>query len=1663
MEVIYMVNKFSKGLISVGVLFAVFALFTFSLGYAEMITSDNPSVASHVSSIDVQPQIIDANQNDVFFDSEVCNDPGSDHDVHEYRVYYEFEDASDFSDVNCSEKDGWDLAILNTVWGEACIYSSESSSASIGPGECENFNFTADTPETECCRTFRFETRDSNQNWYPHNISLCVDDTAPETTKSFSPEGTYKVENGVEWIDTATEIEMQATDDIGPHDSGINGTYYRNILMENEMACEQPAEYCSYNENDFYTETCERWDCLGEGDVQDFMVSGRSDASNWDLAIGVPDTSDPATTEATLMELPWTNGGSAVPFTVSYDPSTGAVTYSVNGEEITTSYDLDKAFEYLVIMSKGKHDNGDECDMSLTNLKVNGNSVSDVVSSGNYEGLQVYMSDAMQVDGFTVTGMASMDWDAGCKNQEIPAMNIFAMETHDNPWEKYEGPFKKNEESCHMLNYFSEDGVGNVEEINSNCFFVDKKPPVPEKDVSEPKVPEGETETIIMNDNPDAPTVTVDKTYDCEKVVWDFEIEDPGCDWGHTEFGLVVGFSEDQAEFQVGTGQMFGAGSPPIYQPCDGDMSGPYGCWDGTSPSTDLPDGIVVENPGGTGEPGYGDRVFHVEIPLQYLNNGDFYWSLSSDAWNAGCTSEEGNQQYPTDWDKWSGAGIYADAEVGDCWITQDTNITITCTDQEPHPSQGEEVCYKVSFDQTQDLTEDYCNGLGGTLESGYCCVDAAPQNPFVLNFGEDSNHTIDYFCRDAVNKTSNVHTQYYRVDDTPPVIEKDMIGEDHLGDCPSGTDIEHGDCYVKDDGENGVNITVYDDNSLGCAVDKVQCTYNVTWMDQVIESGEFSENAEIIFDRDSTHTINIHCEDELGNEVSHSEEFLVDSTPPETVKNYLGPHFEFEGVEWIDTASRVNLSAEDEKVGVESTWYRVSLADDSLCESETACNDWDSCNPQTDECEDQSGFQRFTDPFGIENESCHVIEFFSTDRLFNTEPMDWQCVFVDKTAPVPRAETGDPSIECSEGEPCDEWIRQDTEVNLNCAFAQEEPHPAPLDKIEYRYRVDEGNWTEWVHNEAGVEGHDVVFTFDEDSVHELQYKCNDTVGKTSDVYTKVYKVDDTPPSITKVMNGPWYGDCPPTEEGDECYVDNATTVDVTTEDGGEICAVGNVQCRWRYKLLDILESSWTDWMSLPIRFPEESLHEVQVQCWDELNNTANDYELFISDHTPPGVGKTYEGPYVSGSMDGGWAEWISSETKINVNVIDDGPHKSGIKNVEYRTTIVDDEYCVQREVDEMACENARGSGQWAEASNEFNFSIGEESCHLIEVNATDNVDKNKLHKQCVFVDNSGPETNKTVGEPKEPWDGLDANFYNISEFCTEQGNCWKTTILTPIKLGCVDPEPHPVNNNNACYKVELDGDDMTDQYCGEQGLNEQGYCCVDAGSEFTFGETSEHNLEYYCEDALGNTGSPDDEKFKVEEDAFNITINKKWNLISTPVFLLDDAMEQVFDGASDCVKSVWTYDPLDEVCENDWCVFTPDETENDDLNTMLPGWGYWVLAEEDCSLMIGGSLMRPGPVGQASKEIVDGWNLIGYYGTEGEDAYDGPDGNGKDAECALYSLGEDIWDKEFTGLFSYWEPNNPNSWLGLGKSDNMDPGAGYWLSTPQQGYYAPTSVCEGD
>ncbi len=648
-------------------------------------------------------------------------------------------------------------------------------------------------------------------------------------------------------------------------------------------------------------------------------------------------------------------------------------------------------------------------------------------------------------------------------------------------------------------------------------------------------------------------------------------------------------------------------------------------------------------------------------------------------------------------------------------------------------------------------------------------------------------------------------------------------------------------------------------------------------------------------------------------------------------------------------------------------------------------------------------------------------------------------CVYGEQRDGLPGVEgcsgifhldTTPPESELYFGEPSEVigdfyYINTNTPITIEC-----EDSGSGVDTIYYNIYIDdgEGGW-ELIH-ELSEGDDDVEFYCHEESRHKIEYWCVDNVEKVEEPHNEeIFYVDTTAPIITKEIVGPQIGDCPPEEE-DECWIaDHETQIFVYAEDPLPH-PVDDVQCEWGY-WLD--EQEWFGWYEYvePIIFEEDTVHDLVVRCWDALGNGEDDqywdYETFYVDSSAPTTLKWYDGPFYENE----W-EWINGVTTVNFEAWDNpsyGPHEEqicavGVDKTEYRVSgALADRFCED-------CENWMESlrpdmGDWMTYVDPFTM---EESCHVIEYRSVDSLgNTEEIQWQCVFVDKTAPTTIKEVGKPSHNCDG----FWEVIVGKCEEAWDWIITMNTEIELSCEDQGPHPSGTGEICYRWYLDGE-----------LGEDWNCVEDEEVVVQFYEESEHLLEFYCVDNVGKTSEIDSELFKVEGEEFTIELLKKWNLISIPFNLISNNIEEVFDQISEDIEVVWSYDA------DGWHVYSPEGPS--DLETIEPGYGYWVKATEDTELVVGGSLLGPGPGVPPSRPLEQGWNLIGHYGLSEKEAY-----------CSLFSLvdttaGHPLWSALYGYDASSDEFESINSW------DLTYPGKGYWVEMDAEDNYNPATICWG-
>jgi hypothetical protein len=821
-------------------------------------------------------------------------------------------------------------------------------------------------------------------------------------------------------------------------------------------------------------------------------------------------------------------------------------------------------------------------------------------------------------------------------------------------------------------------------------------------------------------------------------------------------------------------------------------------------------------------------------------------------------------------------------------WINSSTSITLTATD-------GGAICHigvNKTYWRNTIVDDRYC------LSDYDCQMDAQGSGTFTEYIGQftkptESCHLIEYYSVDFLGNAEPVKKQCVYVENTPPVSNKTLGTTKHECDSTEKSTYGINDCWYLTN-ETKLELSCSD---LGNhPVDNVTIHYKVEWKENWGDSWQtvkeetvgnyklfYYEDLDTQY-QDSYHKLTWYCVDALGNkEQTHTELDMVDTKPPISNKTLGDPKHvctpeeqtmyypalpnPTNGCYFINQSTPITITCSDQNphpVDHIKIYYRYNVDDGT----------WTS-------------WTLYNTPFNYSEDSKHTLEWYCVDELGNTETTHVEYDIVDTQAPVTSKTIGNPKL------PGDglTWITNQTQITLNCT--DNDPHPVDHVEIKYRYNVDGGDWTQWMTYINPI-------NFGEDSVHTLEYYCADALNNTETIQTEIDKVDSTPPYIIKNIEGPSFGNCLPRGSSDVCFIDGVTNITVNMIDPdptGRSCNVGGVQCEWGYYLDDNHTQFYGWYSNFPINFPEETKHELHIRCKDALNNSMpEDVEVFYVDKTPPSITKTYGTPYYAENE----KEWINSSTSVTLTIVDTGPHKSGIKETKYRVTGVADSFCANNTI----CQSATGSGSWIDYITPF--TITEDSCHLIEYYAKDNVDKTDgIHKQCVYVDNKAPNSIKT-------FDGINISCSQLP--CANESVCdYYITQNTKIVLSCSDQNPHPVDHIKIYYRYNVDDGTWTSWTL--------------YNTSFNYSEDSKHTLEWYCVDELGNTETTHTQIERVDTTPPVTTkivgdqkwgINDYWVTSNTPITLTTvDKEVPCASGHTTLYYEDWYASNCDDVVDN--------------------------------------------------------------------------------------------------------------------------------------------------
>lgn len=160
---------------------------------------------------------------------------------------------------------------------------------------------------------------------------------------------------------------------------------------------------------------------------------------------------------------------------------------------------------------------------------------------------------------------------------------------------------------------------------------------------------------------------------------------------------------------------------------------------------------------------------------------------------------------------------------------------------------------------------------------------------------------------------------------------------------------------------------------------------------------------------------------------------------------------------------------------------------------------------------------------------------------------------------------------------------------------------------------------------------------------------------------------------------------------------------------------------------------------------------------------------------------------------------------------------------------------------------------------------------------------------------------------------------------------------------------------------------------------------------------------------------------------AVTVALNQGWNLVS-PVLATAQPVESFVQASGCSVSKVWEYN-------SGWSAYTPG-AQNNQLQTIKPGQGYWFLVNSPCSLVTNDNTS-----GYRFSFPSSGWKLVG----SNSQSSIGLDAAGL-LNPANFSRAEDV-----SNLVKIWEydPSGSGwrSWQAQSPAiTTLRPGFGYWL-----------------
>ncbi|HOI18474.1 MAG TPA: DNRLRE domain-containing protein [Candidatus Woesearchaeota archaeon] len=864
-----------------------------------------------------------------------------------------------------------------------------------------------------------------------------------------------------------------------------------------------------------------------------------------------------------------------------------------------------------------------------------------------------------------------------------------------------------------------------------------------------------------------------------------------------------------------------------------------------------------------------------------------------------------------------------------DYYVTQNTPFTLTCIDQDPHPVNDVTIHYRHKrIDQTDEWKEFSVNSPTVTF-----------------SYPEDSEHILEWYCVDALGNAEPVQTEYDIVDTQAPETTKTVLGPQMPGEG-----FIHK--YITKDSTIVLSCSDLDPHPVGGEILYWSLYWNeecidpdYDWGESIMEGSETDGYVEITGLSDSCHKLVYWCVDALGNsETKQVEIDAVDNLAPISSKILGEPKVEgtqheidtfydgispTDGVYYVTQETPITLNCADPMPhpvnGVE-IYYRTYLFGDS----------------KPDFSKEESN----TYTFNYEEDSAHVLEWYCVDALGNEEDLHIEYDIVDTLKPITTKTITGPQVD-GIGD-INKYITSESVITLECE--DQNPHPVGGETLHWslywKYECmgtptrGANDW-ELIASGSESDGFKDITDLD-DSCHKLTYWCEDALGNAEEVEEGIYVVDNLAPIASKELSGNYIATSETYPASDQYHIDDQayfvnqdTLITLSCQDSSPH-PVGGEKIFYKIYNDGYLISDWQEYTQ-PFTYQEDTWHELFYYCIDALGNKGDTHrELDIVDTLHPISSKTVGDPKVACEvqtetiteilfednfsqthpLDTGWiGDYL--EYPDSQSIYNDIGTTSGALAYDGYSAFIEDDAALIRTISTKDYENIKLSycRRTYDTTTSDRFRVGwmigeytdtpgEWNDNSTNWDAWNELESIRELWDCVsFTLPSSAENQEAISiafflDNGEGDYALLDNVLLTGDYLIP-GCDYYVTQNTPFTLTCIDQDPHPVNDVTIHYRHKRI--DQADEW-KEFSVNSPTVT-------FSYPEDSEHILEWYCVDALGNT-----EPLQTEYDIVDTLAPISFKEIEGPTYHASSEDIVKFNLNSEEANVFWLQDHVSEI-----------------------------------------------------------------------------------------------------------------------------------------------------